>query len=125
MAKGEIEGRECLICKGEKFHVNMGFLMACSFCDGAGVFPSPKRKPRPDPGVLAMWTVYDHPSDFPECFVARKWEIPAREAPRATAEVLTAPTLTQLRELIVMDTCCLARMDRDPAADPKIVEVWL
>jgi hypothetical protein len=28
---------------------------------------------------LAMWTIYDHPKDFPEHFVARKWLITGGE----------------------------------------------
>lgn len=74
--------------------------------------------------VLTMWTVYDHPSDFPDCFVARKWEIHAGE-PRATDEVMTEPELIQLRERIVLETGCTDKIERSPHDDPKILEVWL
>ena len=42
-----------------------------------------------DPIRLSMWTVYDHPSDFPDLFIARRWEVgEGLKEPLATAEVM-------------------------------------
>lgn len=65
-----------------------------------------------------MWTVYDHPKDWPHGFLARKWY---GECP--TSEVLAAPTLETLRwELEERGFIPLAR---DPGDDPCIVETWI
>ena len=67
--------------------------------------------------ALALWVVYDKPTDFPNQFVARKWmnEI-------ATDELLFSENLPELRRQLPPNLCCLERM---PGDDPKIVEVWL
>lgn len=72
-----------------------------------------------------LWTVYDHPSDYPIGFVARRFTLAG-----ATDQCLTAPTLEQLRDAIAVADqiegrglrACLARHQRD---DAKIVEVWI
>ncbi len=71
---------------------------------------------------LSMWTVYDHPTDFPHCFVARRF-VSDRAGPRPTTDVLTAPELVFLRKYFLWQG--LTVLCRDPNDDPKIVEVWL
>jgi len=71
---------------------------------------------------LEMWTVYDHPLDHPEHFVARRWVIEA-EGPRATGTLYKSAELERIRA--AMRAFGLVKLDRDPADDPKIVEVWL
>jgi hypothetical protein len=71
--------------------------------------------------VLPMWTIYDHPRDMPEHWVARRWEVSGTGGV-ATPEVLTADTLEALRAQLPPDLC---RMPRQPGDDPTIVEVWL
>ena len=67
---------------------------------------------------LPMWVVYDHPSDFPGSYVARRWE---GELP--TDAVMVAPDLETLRGMLAdFGLVCLAR---HPGDDPKIVEAWL
>jgi hypothetical protein len=70
---------------------------------------------------LPMWTVYDHPRDFPDGFVARKFfTLPQVEA---TSQVMTSASLEDLRTtLFGWGLSCLARNDGD---DPCIVETWL
>lgn len=73
-------------------------------------------------GELDMWTVYDHPRDFPELFVARRWTITAGGVER-TDDVKGAHTLQTLQdELVDMGLTCVPRFVGD---DPVIVEVWL
>jgi hypothetical protein len=67
---------------------------------------------------LTIWTVYDHPKDFPNTFVARRW---AGVTP--TQDVIISPDLEDLRRLLAFEgLTCLARADGD---DPTIVETWL
>jgi hypothetical protein len=75
--------------------------------------------------ILVMWTVYDHPTDYPEWFVARKFEI-TRQGPVTGDSVILATTLTEARDMIyLMDpnaSSCLPRYDND---HPNVVETWL
>lgn len=72
---------------------------------------------------LYMWTIYDHPSDYPNCFVARQWKISAGETTQ-TGSFVVAPTLDMLRHCMLADLH-LACIARSPEDDPKIVESWL
>lgn len=76
---------------------------------------APRREP------LTMWTVYDHPMDLPQAFVARKWEISA--AARATDHVIIDVDIDRMRrQLREQGLVCIGRQKDD---DPTIVEVWL
>ena len=67
---------------------------------------------------LTTWTVYDHPRDFPHCYVARRFE-----GERPTGDLVVAADLDALRQqLIERGLVCL---DRDPEDDPAIMETWL
>ena len=69
------------------------------------------------PDKLSIWTVYDHPSDFPSNFVARRFE---GEAP--TDDIIISPNLMALREVLAIKGLnCLTRNEAD---DPKIIETW-
>ena len=70
---------------------------------------------------LPMWTVYDHPADYPDSYVARKWlTLPTL---RKTDEVIVTRTLAELRdELEDRGLVCLMR---NPDDEPQIVETWL
>lgn len=67
--------------------------------------------------TLAIWVVYENPTDFPGHFVARKWLM---ETP--TTELLLDTCLEELRKKLPPGLARLARADID---DPKIVETWL
>lgn len=71
---------------------------------------------------LALWTVYDHPSDQPDCFIARKFLIVAG-GPIATEETRAARTLQPLRDSFELEG--LYCLPREPNDDPKIIESWL
>jgi len=72
---------------------------------------------------LSMWTVYKHPKDFPQAYVARRFEVDG-EGARPTADILLSPDLERLRETLAreMHLVCLMRNEGD---DPVIVETWL
>jgi len=80
------------------------------------------RQPKPERPALSMWTIYDHPSDLPEYFVARQW-LTAPDAPVATSLVIKSITLERLREILSAQG--LVCMPRAPNDDPGIVETWL
>ena len=67
---------------------------------------------------VTIWTVYDHPRDYPREFVARKWV-----GDQATPEIICAHTLGALRAS--MQAKGLYRLARHDSDDPVIVETWL
>jgi len=70
---------------------------------------------------FSMWTVYDHPEDFPHSFVARRWEISAKGC-RPTQNFIVGPSLESVRACLPPDLAPVARSELD---DPCIVETWL
>jgi hypothetical protein len=73
--------------------------------------------------ALAMWTVYDNPSDYPGKFVARRFDVDAR-GPKPSTSIIIMDDLDKLRDMLAFDlhlTCLM----RSPEDDPKIVETWL
>lgn len=75
-----------------------------------------------DADALLMWTVYDHPLDFPDSFVARLWKV-ERGATVMTDVVMVCGSLGEIRER--MRARGLVQLDRMPEDDRHIVEVWL
>jgi hypothetical protein len=68
--------------------------------------------------MLSLWTIYDHPTDYPDNFVAREFLLD-----KPTDNVLIANSLEQLREAFRRaGLCCITR---HPSDDAKIVETWL
>jgi hypothetical protein len=68
---------------------------------------------------LEIWTVYRHPEDYPDDYIARLWygKVP-------TNKIIQAKTLEDLRALIVRmpGMVCLKASRGD---DPIIVETWI
>lgn len=69
---------------------------------------------------LIMWTVYDHPDDYPDHYVARKW-LAGDAWLEPTDEVLVDTDLAALRKRMPPWLYCMPRQEGD---DSKIVEVW-
>lgn len=83
-------------------------------CAGCGVVQ--KSTPANFP---PMWTLYDHPQDYPNHFVVRtSW------GPWHERRALLADTL-ELARLAVSMEGGEYRLVRDPLDDPKILESWL
>jgi len=74
-------------------------------------------------GSLAMWTVYKHPKDYPNNYVARRFDVDA-DGPKASNSVIIMDDLDDLRDILAfqMHLVCLSRNEGD---DPVIVETWL
>ena len=73
--------------------------------------------------ALAIWTVYDHPTDYPDKFVARRFDV-GHDGPKLSASVIIADDLDKLRRVLEFELR-LVRITRSPEDDPKIVENWL
>ena len=71
--------------------------------------------------ALQLWTIYDHPRDYPDVFVARMFLVDAKGW-FATDKVVTAESLEHLRLKLPPG---LYRLRRHADDDAKIVEVWL
>lgn len=64
-----------------------------------------------------LWTIYKHPSDYPDKYVARKFILD-----KPTSEILIGDTLEEIRKMLPLG---LTRFDRNPEDDPVIVETWI
>lgn len=74
------------------------------------------------PDTLSIWTVYDHPKDFPDKYVARRWEIlPTGGVP--TDDMVTASDLETLRNHF--RDAGLYPLPREDGDDGVIVETWI
>lgn len=71
-----------------------------------------------EPQGLPMWVIYDHPTDFPDTFVAR---LHINDQP--TPHVLACVSLDVLREHFAQQG--LVKIDRHPSDPAVIVETWL
>jgi hypothetical protein len=73
---------------------------------------------------MNLYTVYESPSDYPDNFVVRRWEIVAPDnVPVAKNVVIIGQNLDIIRkELREMG---LFRIPRDVSDDKKIVETWV
>lgn len=74
-----------------------------------------------DNGILSIWTVYDRPKDYPDTFVARRFEA-GKGVHGPTGDTVTGD-LNQIREAMNMNG--LYRMPRAPSDDRHIVETWM
>lgn len=73
--------------------------------------------------LLGIWTIYDHPTDFPDYFIARKWIIGGKiDEPQATDEILMDKDLDQLRAKLPVGLYCMPRNAMD---DSVIIETWV
>ena len=70
---------------------------------------------------LEFWTIYDHPSDYPEHFVVRCYYLRGAVA-LSSAEVKLAATLEEARRFIPREASCVGR---DPTDLPVVVETWI
>ena len=66
---------------------------------------------------LVIWVIYDHPMDYPDKVVARKW---IKDKP--TDELIISDTLDGIRHQIPKGLFCISRDFYD---DPSIIETWL
>jgi hypothetical protein len=67
---------------------------------------------------LSLWTIYDHPTDYPDRFVAREFILD-----KPTNNLIACVDLKVLRQhFIEIGLTCITRSPED---QPQIVETWL
>lgn len=71
--------------------------------------------------VLDIWTIYDHPKDFPDGYVVRLWHVGPDGLERST-EAYGRATLEEARAMVPEG---LYRMPAETADDEAILESWL
>lgn len=68
--------------------------------------------------TLSIWVIYDHPTDYPDDFVARRFAYD-----RPTDDVKLARNVMELRaDMMALGLSCITRSSND---DAKILETWL
>lgn len=72
--------------------------------------------------LLSVWTIYDHPRDYPDGFVARRHEVRPGGTTVATLDAVFAATLEGVRAKLPPHLHYIARSPEDEA---HIVESWL
>jgi hypothetical protein len=77
-------------------------------------------------GVLSMWTIYNRPKDYPDGFIARRFEVGRGEPPAWPVQV-TDHTLTGELEAIRATFLAIGMtcLNREPGDEPPVVETWL
>jgi hypothetical protein len=70
---------------------------------------------------MILWTIYKHPRDFPDKFVAR----PYFSGPGWTTALSYKKLANTLKEIRAMLPPGLHRMERQREDDPVIVETWI
>jgi hypothetical protein len=70
---------------------------------------------------MSLWTIYHRPADYPNGFVARRFEIHEGYAV-ATGDMKFGATLDAVRDQIPQE---LYRIERSEDDDPVVVETWL
>jgi len=73
--------------------------------------------------ALQLWTIYDHPTDFPGWWIARRHDV-GPTGSVASGYAVTALDLQDLREMLRgMGLTLLG--PREPDDAPAIVETWI
>jgi hypothetical protein len=73
-------------------------------------------------GILSIWTIYDHPRDYPTGFIARRHEVVVGGT-GPTDDTVKADDLYTLRKHLLQ--AGLTRINRSPDDEPQIVESWI
>lgn len=68
--------------------------------------------------TIEIWTMYDHPADYPNSFIARKF-INAQP----TNEVIVGQSVKEIRDILA--TKDLRHFGRSPDDDSIIIENWI
>jgi hypothetical protein len=73
---------------------------------------------------MNLYTIYDSPTDYPNTYVARRWEIVSPDnVPTAMEVFMIDADLQKIRDkLFLMGLFPIPRAETD---DKKIVETWL
>lgn len=73
---------------------------------------------------LSMWTVYDHPTDYPEGYLARRFEVTA-EGATPMLDCIAGPSLDAVRQHLIHHAGMSAALARSPDDHPNVLETWI
>jgi hypothetical protein len=73
---------------------------------------------------MKIWTIYEHPADFPDKFIAREFFV-GQGAYAPTDVALIADTLVDVRRMLTRLYPDLVRIERFDVDEPHIVECWI
>jgi hypothetical protein len=74
--------------------------------------------------AISVWTVYKQPDDFPNHFVARRFEVQNGEL-HHTDQVIVANNITAVRRHLEQYRLSGVVMPRTDNDEPTVVETWL
>ena len=69
-----------------------------------------------------MWSIFDKPLDYPQGYIARKFEI-TKKGVKPTNNVIKNKSLEDIREDFI--ECCYCCVPRNPEDLPSLVESWM
>ena len=72
--------------------------------------------------MIPIYVIYDHPKDFPHCWVMRRHMVVARGSYPDPNPIAFGPDLETIRSLLPEGLRLVQRPGEDP--DPVIFEVW-
>lgn len=72
----------------------------------------------PSKDGLPIWVVYDHPSDYPDTYVARMFNLD-----KPTDDLLIDADLEKIRD--ALEGMGLVKLMPMPGDDPVIIETWV
>jgi hypothetical protein len=72
-------------------------------------------------GALAIWTVYDRPKDYPDGYIARRFETGGGKT-TATEDTIKGK-LEEIRQ--ALERAGLVNICRQVGDEPQIVESWI
>lgn len=73
---------------------------------------------------MNLYTVYESPTDYPDKYVVRRWEVEAPDnVPTAKNVVMIGSDLNEIRN--ALQKIGLFVIPRDESDDKKIVETWI
>jgi hypothetical protein len=73
---------------------------------------------------MNLYTIYDSPTDYPDTYVCRRWQVvPPENEPVAMEVFMVDADLSKIREKLF--GMGLFSMARDESDEQKIVETWL
>lgn len=73
--------------------------------------------------ILSIWTVYDHPIDMPQYYVARRFKVKPGGEGGPTHDYIRDTDLERIRK--TLKDKFLTRLPRCSGDDPKIIESWI
>lgn len=76
------------------------------------------------PDMMIVWAIYDRPREFPDVYVAQKWEV-VKGVSTKFDDFRTDADLENLRQRLINEESCGGCLPAGPDDNPEVVELWL